>query len=184
MQLSLSSIGRTFRASAAPRNLRAPRTRVCKRSAPRQMHNGVRRGTRIHALLVCYLFPIDNTNRSSNAFLVSSVSSLDSQISTFLDFASTVSVSDSAQESSLSVEISTFVAHVSSEVSVAAASYSEAYKALSSSASVLLTASGETATATNTASAGSRPQLAVQGFVVACIISMSGLILGSSLVLV
>ena len=119
-----------------------------------------------------------------NTTAVSSISSLHSELSTFHDFATTVSVTNPAQASSLSVEASTFIAHVTSEFSAAAASYSQAYKALSSSASVLLTASGETATTTKTPSAGSRPQMVIEGFIVACVATMLGLVLGSSLVLV
>ncbi|EPS95785.1 hypothetical protein FOMPIDRAFT_88462 [Fomitopsis schrenkii] len=112
---------------------------------------------------------------------VSSLSSLYSELSTFVDFATTVQVSNSAQESSLSKEASTFAAHISSEVAEVTASYASAYNALSSSASVLLTASGETAT--KTASAGSRSQVVTQGFIVACVTTVLGLALGSSSIL-
>ena len=93
-------------------------------------------------------------------------------------------ISNSAQESSFAVETSTFIEHITSELGAAASSYSKAYDALSSSASVLLTASGETATSSQTASAGSKPQLMVQGFIAACGATMLGLMLGVSFVFV
>lgn len=75
-----------------------------------------------------------------------------SDYSTFTAAVATISVSDSAQLSSLQVKASTFAAHLSSEYSVATASYSSAYSVLGSSASALLVAASETAVSTTPAS--------------------------------
>ncbi|KAH9833408.1 uncharacterized protein C8Q71DRAFT_860202 [Rhodofomes roseus] len=126
---------------------------------------------------------------------VSAISSLSSEASTFTAAASSVYISDSSAASSISSAYSSYGSYLSSKYSAYGASLSSDYSSLGSSLSVLFdgasptTGSGAASTtstsSSTTANAGSSlwVDATLRSAVVACIITMLGIVLGMSMVL-